>query len=295
MKGNRQDRQKGSFSMSVNIPLALANIQYQTLGLLLDRDTTASANDATGSSFLDMLNSLGGIGGSDTSLDATGLLSTGATSSLDNLFGDGSNLLLQAFNARETSYSKELSRLEGMQDDVADLSTTAKSLQTVTADSSSSDDIKAALQNFVRQYNAWDTEFDADVATGGDLQDSQPANMARFSMLRDVNDIFNGRGNGGLDNGMSALGIEVGTDGQIAFDTTKFDQAMATDKTAAVKTINNMAQSLSRDADSLVSDGTPLTNRIDRLEDALGFIDENKPSIEAQASAAAMYQSMLRL
>lgn len=280
--------------MSVNIPLALANIQYQTLGLLLDRDTTASANDATGSSFLDMLNSLGGIGGSDTSLDATGLLSTGATSSLDNLFGDGSNLLLQAFNARETSYSKELSRLEGMQDDVADLSTTAKSLQTVTADSSSSDDIKAALQNFVRQYNVWDTEFDADVATGGDLQDSQPANMARFSMLRDVNDIFNGQGNGGLDNGMSALGIEVGTDGQIAFDTTRFDQAMA-DKTAAVKTINNMAQSLSRDADSLVSDGTPLTNRIDRLEDALGFIDENKPSIEAQASAAAMYQSMLRL
>jgi hypothetical protein len=294
MMGNRQDRQKGSFSMSVNIPLALANIQYQTLGLLLDRDTTASANDATGSSFLDMLNSLGGIGGSDTSLDATGLLSTGATSSLDNLFGDGSNLLLQAFNARETSYSKELSRLEGMQDDVADLSTTAKSLQTVTADSSSSDDIKAALQNFVRQYNVWDTEFDADVATGGDLQDSQPANMARFSMLRDVNDIFNGQGNGGLDNGMSALGIEVGTDGQIAFDTTRFDQAMA-DKTAAVKTINNMAQSLSRDADSLVSDGTPLTNRIDRLEDALGFIDENKPSIEAQASAAAMYQSMLRL
>lgn len=280
--------------MSVNIPLALANIQYQTLGLLLDRGTTTSANDANGASFLDMLDSLGGISDSDTALSDKGVLSTGSTSALDNFFGDGSNLLLQAFNARETSYSKELARLDEMQDEIADLSATAKSLQAITTDSSNAD-IKSALQDFVQQYNAWDTEFDADVGTGGKLQDSQPANMARFSMLRDVNDIFNGRGNGGLGSGMSELGIEVGADGQIRFDTAKFDQAMATDKTAAVKTIINMAQSMSRDADSLASDGKPLANRIDRLEDALGFIDENKPSIEAQASAAAMYQSMLRL
>jgi hypothetical protein len=237
--------------------------------------------------------------GSDASSALAALQGTGTSSSLNQVLGDGSNLLLTAFNSKQSSYSTELSRLELMQSDVANLSTTATSLQSLTTDTSN-DDIKAALQNFVQQYNAWDSEFDADVAKGGDLQDSQPANAARFSMLRDVNDIFNGHGNGGLGNGMSDLGIQVGSDGQIQFDTALFDKAIASDKTVAVKTITNMGQEMSRDADSLDSSGKPLANRITRLEDALNFIAQNKPWIEAQAetqqvAALSMYQSMTNL
>ena len=193
--------------MAVDLSVAIANLKFQSVDLLTNKgkSTSTGAVDKTGASFMDIMNAVGGSSaatGSGTSSLFDVLLGSsagtaGTNSVFNQLFGDGSNLLSAAFDYRQTGYSKELSRLEEMSSKVADLSSTAKSLQSLTA-STDTADIKSALQKFVQQYNAWDAEFDGDVAKGGMLEGSQAANMARFSMQRDVTDIFNGHGNGGL-------------------------------------------------------------------------------------------------
>lgn len=206
-------------------------------------------------------------------------------SRITDSLGDGSDKLLAAINAKQKGYTLEISELGKMHDAIASLGTTTENLLALTPQTSDQQ-VTTSLRGFVDQYNSWDKKFDADVAKGGILEDSMPANMARFSILRDVNSTFNGRGNDGLGKGMSELGIEVGKDGQIVFDEKKLGAALGSDRTAAMKTISNMAATLSDTTKMLDSDGKPLANRVGRLNDALGWIDDHKPAITAQAQRA---------
>jgi hypothetical protein len=194
---------------------------------------------------------------------------------------------LRRYNARVAEIGDEAEVLARLRTRVAELGTSSQGLASLGA-SSADADIKAALQDFVARYNAWDAEFDPYFERGGTLEGNQAGDVARFSLRREVGSIFHGAGNGGFEQGLTDMGMRFTPDGQLVLDEATFDAALAANRGAAVQTLNNVATAFGDAARMLASDGHLLDRRIDNASRAANWAANYQDSVEAEFGPGAI-------
>lgn len=262
--------------------------------------STLTANDSKGSSNTDFLSALlnARMGNLPDAAGATGAISllgdTGSQiqSVLSQL--EASNAaFLRRYNARVDAIGDEAQVLTRLRERVAELGTASQGLSGLRVDSADTD-IKAALQDFIARYNAWDSEFDPYFEDGALLDDVQAGETARFSLRREVGSIFHGAGNGGFDRGLTAMGVSFSSDGQLRFDEASFDAALGSDRAAAVQTLSNVARAFGDAAEMLSADGHLLARRIDNAQRAVDWAADNRDDLNAEFGPGAVAARLRR-
>ena len=194
---------------------------------------------------------------------------------------------LQRYNARVSEIGDEAQVLTQLRARVTELGSASQGLANLSP-SSADPDIKSALQSFIARYNAWDAEFDPYFERGGKLEGNPAGDMARFSLRREVGSIFHGAGNGGFEQGLTDMGVQVTPDGQLKLDEAAFDAALGAHRSAAVQTLNNVATAFSDVATMLASDGHLLDRRIDNATRAVNWAASYQDSVEAEFGPGAL-------
>lgn len=203
-----------------------------------------------------------------------------ATSVLAQLESSNASFL-RRYNARVSEIGDEAQVLTQLRARVTELGTASQALAGLKP-SSADADIKSALQSFVTRYNAWDAEFDPYFERGGVLEGNRAGEVVRFSLRREVGSIFHGAGNGGFEQGLTDMGVQVTPDGQLKLDEAAFDAALGANRSAAVQTLNNVATAFGDAAEMLASDGHLLDRRIDNAARAVNWAASYQDTLEAE-------------
>lgn len=194
---------------------------------------------------------------------------------------------LRRYESRVGEIGGEAKVLTQLRARVAELGTASQGLASLTP-ASGDGKIKAALQGFVTRYNAWDAEFDPYFERGALLENNQAGEVARFSLRREVGSIFHGAGNDGFARGLTAMGVRFTPDGQLVLDEAALDVALAANRDAAVRTLNNVAHAFGEAAELLTSEGHLLDRRIDNAARAVTWAASNQDDLEAEFGPGAV-------
>lgn len=288
-------------------PLSLLGTASSVLSLLssLGSGSQSTSNTAGGSDFSASL--LAAMKGSTTGGDIFSTLPTKA----QGLSASGRNLslfdpesgyrMMSEINWRDVNYKAQFAEMSAMKEGVAALRQAAASLGGVDA---SADAIKARLQDFVRQYNDWVGRFEGTTQAGGVLAGTQAAEVSLHELRESVANPFTGAMNG--LHGLKDLGVTVDrSTGLASFDATKLDAALTKNATAAIATVQEFGAQFAKSAELLNTTGNFIPNRLDNLNRAIGYIGDNRSSLQqefglgnmpkmsaAVAQALAAYQKM---
>lgn len=198
---------------------------------------------------------------------------------------------MQRYNARVKSIGDEADVLTQLRTRVAELGTASQGLKSLSPESSDTD-IKAAIEGFVNQYNAWDSEFDPYFEDGALLDDNTAGEVARFSLKREIGSLFHGAGNGGFAQGLTDMGVSFTPDGQLKLDESALNAALSDNRGAAVTTLTNVAKAFGDAAEMLASEGHLLDRRIENAERATSWAEANQRKVEAEFGPGAVYTQM---
>ncbi|MBA4742472.1 MAG: flagellar filament capping protein FliD [Azoarcus sp.] len=268
----------------------LAVFRLNALSTLVAGGGAGGQGNSGNTDFLStLLNSQNALAGAATGGAAQGLLggeSARATSVLAQLESSNASFL-RHYNARVSEIGDEAQVLTQLRARVAELGAASQGLASLNP-SSADADIKSALQSFVTRYNAWDAEFDPYFERGGTLEGSRAGEIVRFSLRREVGSIFHGAGNGGFEQGLTDMGVQVTPDGQLKLDEAAFDAALGANRTAAVQTLNNVATAFGDAAEMLASDGHLLDRRIDNAASAVNWAASYQDTLEAEFGPGAI-------
>lgn len=268
----------------------LAAFRLNALTTLTTGSTTAARSGSGNSDFLNvLLNAQSSLSGTAAG-SGVGGLAGGAPSRVHSVLAqlEASNTtFLRHYNARVAEIGDEAEVLKQLSARMAELGTASQGLGGFGA-SSSKDEIKGALQDFIARYNAWDTEFDPYFEQGALLDDNQAGEVARYSLRREVGSIFHGAGNDGFAQGLTDMGVSFTADGQLVLDDAAFDAALATNRNGAVQTLTNVADAFGKAAALLASDGHLLDRRIDNAGRALSWAADNQAKVDAEFGPGAV-------
>ena len=236
-----------------------------------------------------MLTASSGVRSADNANSPLGTSGASESSSVVDIAtgGDptGINKLLAAIESREDLYTTQLAALKGYQATIGAMGGEALKLGELTGDSSPAD-IKSALHAFADQYNAMVDQQAANFAKGGSFDSLDAAEYARFAMEREVGNVFNGSGKLGFG-GLANAGVSIDPKTKkMVVDDAQLDSMMTKDKGAVLAGVQDLAKNFKAATDTYTEDGKFISNRISRLQDALNWIEQNKPAIEQQAAAA---------
>lgn len=232
-----------------------------------------------GSSGIDsLLANCAGVAAPDGGSPVSGLSPTGRNLSLFD--PESAYRMMTLINKKEVQYETELGRIGVMADEVSRMQGLGESLAGITADASATD-LSDRLQRFVAEYNDWVRQFDADVAPGGILADTQAARASRFELKQNLENPFFGAAEG--IHGMRDLGIVVDPATKLAsFDSEQFARVYETAAAAVIGTIQEFGRNFARSAELLVSANNFIDNRARNLERVNRYIDENRASLQAE-------------
>lgn len=269
----------------------LAAFRLNALATLTTGSTAAGQSGSANTDFLSaLLNAQSALlPGAAASSGAGGLLG-GASSQLESVLAQletSNTAFLRRYNARVEEIGDEAEVLTRLRSRMAELGTASQGLENITG-ASGDGEIKAVLQDFITRYNAWDTEFDPYFEQGALLDDNQAGEVARFSLRREVGSIFHGAGNGGFELGLTDMGVSFTPDGQLVLDDAAFDAALASNRSGAVQTLNNVAKAFGDAAELLAADGHLLDRRIDNAERALAWAADNQDEVDAEFGPGAV-------
>ncbi|WP_194258220.1 flagellar filament capping protein FliD [Rhodocyclus tenuis] len=306
---NRADAvTSGANSSAASLTLRVATIQSQNFASLLNaafagNSAKDSANDA---GIFDVLTSSTG-----SSSDALGNVLD--TSSSKGLSASGRNTalfdpesayrMMSVINYDEVSYKAQFSEMSQMKSWLSEMQQDAQSLGGISL-TSSDDSIRASLQTFTDQYNAWVKRFDADMQSGSLLADTQAAQVSRYELEQSVENMFNGASDG--LHGLRDLGLTIDPYSNLAtLDSTRLDAVLASNKQGVVDTVQQFSANFAKSAELLNSDGNFIPKRLNNLSRAIAYIEDNKSSLQAEfglgdaakpsglvAQALAAYQQM---
>lgn len=269
----------------------LAAFRLNALATLTTGSTAAGQSGSANTDFLSaLLNAQSALlPGAAASSGAGGLLG-GASSQLESVLAQletSNTAFLRRYNARVEEIGDEAEVLTRLRSRMAELGTASQGLENITG-ASGDGEIKAALQDFITRYNAWDAEFDPYFEQGALLDDNQAGEVARFSLRREVGSIFHGAGNGGFELGLTDMGVSFTPDGQLVLDDAAFDAALASNRSGAVQTLNNVAKAFGDAAELLAADGHLLDRRIDNAERAVAWAADNQDEVDAEFGPGAV-------
>ncbi|NMG66120.1 flagellar filament capping protein FliD [Azoarcus indigens] len=273
--------------------LDLAAFRLNALATLTNGSSSGRSSGSTTDFMTTLLNAQTAlISGAGTSSAASGMgsLLGNSTSQLNSVLSQleaSNSAFMKRYNARVEAIGDEAEVLTQLRARMAELGEASDGLGKLDA-SSSDGDIKAALQDFITRYNAWDSEFDPYFEDGALLDDNQAGEVARFSLRREVGSIFHGAGHGGYALGLTDMGVTFTPDGQLTFDEAAFDSALANNREAGVQTLNNMAKAFGDAAELLSSDGHLLDRRIANAERAVAWAADHQSEVEGEFGAGAV-------
>lgn len=270
----------------------LAAFRLQALSTLTSGATGTATRSSNGDFLSALLNAQTALSGTTASTSGSGLdaLLGNESSRVTNVLAqlEASNAaFLRRYNARVEEIGDEAQVLTQLRNRMAELGTASQGLEGIGT-TSSDGEIKAALQDFITRYNQWDAEFDPYFEQGALLDDNQAGEVARFSLRREVGSIFHGAGNGGFELGLTDMGVSFTPDGQLKLDEAAFNAALASDRKAAVQTLNNVATAFGNAAALLTADGHLLDRRIDNAERAVAWAADKQDEVDAEFGPGAI-------
>lgn len=276
----------------------LAQFQTQTLNTLLSASAVGQSGAAgifgaeqgdTNPLFADQ----GSVGGQGLSADGRNL----------SLFDpESAYRMMSVINQRELNYQAEFAALTEMGADVTEMR--AEGMELAELDVSSSNaQIRAELEEFVAEYNAWRDEYQDETRAGGALADSNAARMSRYELEQSIQNSFTGAADG--FRGMNALGVSIDpSSGRARLDPAALDAALADNRRGAVATIDAFSAHFAEAATLLNADNNFIQNRLANLSRVIDYLKTNKTSLQAEfgsgdagnskgiADALAAYQKM---
>jgi len=275
----------GASNSAESLRLRVATIQSQTFASLLSaafagNSAKDSANDA---SIFDLL-----TGTTERSADPLAALP--AVSSGNGLSASGRNnalfdpesayRMMSVINNDEVSYKAQFAEMSEMKSWLGDIGQDAQRLGDI--DLTSSDDaIRASLQTFADEYNAWVTRFDAAMQSGGLLADTQAAQVSRYELEQSIDNMFNGA-KAGL-HGLRDLGLRIDPDSNLAtLDRSKLDALLANNRQGVVDTVQQFSAHFAKSAALLNADGNFIPNRLNNLSRVIAYIENNRASLQAE-------------
>ena len=268
------------------LALRLAEFKSQSVSTLLDSGSAdneqsalslISANPAATSSGSD-ISSLLGTGASNAIASASAVPTTGYNTSLAD--PAAAYKMMSFINASEVNFKAQFAELSEMGSAIKTLQQSGEALGSLE---SGSDDatIKAQLQAFADDYNAWVARFDDSVEGKGVLSTVRAAEIAYQELEISVENRFNGATSG--FHGLSDLGLTVDeSTNRVVLDTGTLASSLASNKSGVVATLKEFATSFSESAKLLTSQGNVITNRLDNLDRAIDYITANKASLQSE-------------
>lgn len=268
----RTVRQDGDFASSLE--LRIAEIKSQTFGLLLS-SSAASAHDQESAN----INALLGIdGASATSGQGSGLSPAGRNTALFD--PESAYRMMTTINAKDVTYKAEYAEMHDMQAYLETMQEAGRRLGDM-AGVSGNEEIHATLQDFADAYNEWIDRFDDELQSGGLLAGTQAAQVAQWELEQSIENIFNGVGAG--VRGMPGLGFTTDpVSNRISIDHAQLDAVLATNKTGVLAAVQEFSVNFAKSAELLNAEGNFIPRRLDNLDRAIDFIDNNKVSLQAE-------------
>ena len=257
----------GDFASS--LLLRVASIQSESFSSLIG--SLLGNND--NSSRLDFLSTL-----KNPSADSQRLSANGRNVSLFD--PESAYRMMSVINTRDVTYKAQYAELSELSAGVKAMQGAAETLGSVdqTMDDST---IKAQLQNFADQYNAWIERFDPTVKTNGLLHGTQAAEISLYELEQSVENIFNGAASG--FHGLNDLGFSIDPSSNLlSIDAAELDAALATNRSGAIATMQQFAANFAKSAELLNSSNNFIPNRLDNLDRVIDYIAENKTSLQAE-------------
>ena len=263
------------------LALNIANFQSQTLNSLIN-----SSSDFNGDFLFAKTSALPSSNTASTN-PLFALFNTGKTTDVPSL---GRNMTLNdpesaykmmtVINNRDASYKAQFSELSQMQSYVSRMQDAGQNLGSIES-TTGNDQIKSQLNSFTEQYNSWIQRFDTDMQAGGLLSSTQAAQVSVYELDQSIKNIFNGARDG--MHGMSDIGITIDpTTGLASLENTKLDLTLATNKQAAVNTIQDFSANFTKSAYLLNSENNFIPNQLNNLNSAIHYIADNKDSLQIE-------------
>ncbi|GAB3258276.1 hypothetical protein [Chitinimonas naiadis] len=195
--------------------------------------------------------------------------------------------MMSLINKKEVSYKAQFAELSQMGEALKKMQAAGKSLNGMASDASDAD-IKAQLQAFTEQYNAWVKQFDADMQSGGVLADTQAAKVSRYELAQSVGSIFHGAADG--LQGMPALGLSIDpATGLASLDVAKLDATLASNRKGVLSTVRDFSSNFSTAAGMLNNSDNFIPRQLDNLGRAIQFIADNKTAWQSEFGTGADY------
>ena len=264
----------GDFASS--LLLRVASIQSESFSSLIG--SLLGNND--NSSRLDFLSTLKNSSADSQRLsaDSQRLSANGRNVSLFD--PESAYRMMSVINTRDVTYKAQYAELSELSAGVKAMQSAAETLGRVdqTMDDAA---IKAQLQNFADQYNAWIERFDPTVRTNGLLHGTQAAEISLYELEKSVENIFNGAASG--FRGMNDLGFSIGRSSNLlSIDAAELNAALATNRSGAINTVQQFAANFAKSAELLNSSNNFIPNRLDNLDRVIDYIADNKTSLQAE-------------
>lgn len=276
-KTSGQAKSSGAASASTQVgadsfALQFAQMRSQQLDSLVGAAFGGNSAVATQSASLNPMSLLAKSG------QASGLTPTGRVASLFN--PESAFKMMSVINKNDANYKAQYSELSQMGTAVKAMQQEGQSLESISS-TSSNDSIKAQLQEFASKYNAWVQKFDADVKEGGVLAHTQAADVSRFELRQNVQNVFYGAAEG--VRGMYDLGLTIDPKTNLAsLDASKLDSVLASNKKGAIAALQDFSVNFTKSAELLNSKGNFISNQLNNLSKAIAYVANNKSSLQAE-------------
>lgn len=188
--------------------------------------------------------------------------------------------MMSTINNREISHKSEFVEMHSMSDYVEQIESVAQGLSGIVS-TTPNDEIRAQLQSFTADYNNLVQRFKPSVQNGGMLEGVQAAEISLYELEQSVKYKFFGAAQG--LHGLSDLGISIDPlTKQAALDPAKLDALLATQKQAAVHTLQEFSANFAKSADLLNSEGNFIPNRLNNLSRAIEYIRDHQSEWQAE-------------
>lgn len=262
-----------------SLKVQMANVESQTLGSVISGNAVTSFADILGGGKTAGISALEAMLSSAASVSGTSAVSV-AGRNMALFDPESAYRMMTDINARAVNYKAEASEMGEMKSYVSTLQQEAVKLGGIDL-STSGEEIRSRVQVFADAYNGWMQRFGSELQEGGMLAGTQAARVSQWELEQSIANPFNGAKDG--LHGMADLGLSIDPVTKLAtVDNARLDAALVNDKMAAVGALHEFTANFAKSAELLNSAGNFIANRLDNLSRAIGYIDTNMTSLQAE-------------
>ncbi len=266
-----------STDFNSSLAVRLASMQAQSVNLLLNAATPSGKTDAGYDWLTSITKDL--TTSSSSEMTFSGRSTSGRNLSLFD--PESAYRMMTEINNRDSNYKAKFSELSEMKNAVVSMQQAGQQLADSISGTTDNATIRQQLQDFTRKYNDWIQRFESTVEPNGVLDGTQAAEISLYELEQSVENRFNGAAFG--LHGLKDLGVSIDPSTHlISLDTAQLDATLTTSREAALSTVKEFASKFTHAAELLTSTGNFIPNRLNNLDRAIDFIQDNKTSLQTE-------------